>query len=147
MVQCLVQVDFSATSEMKLIILAVFIYVFIFYSFQRQVDIHINFEEASDACKALDQSATLVRIDNVQDAMSALTDQTNHWRIQGETEDRCWIDSDGNEIEHPDLNYPSSDNKTLVVDGKENVVSEVSKGDLVGFICQKERQGQGILII
>ena len=75
--------------------------------------------------------------------MDAFADQADQWRVQGKTENLCWIDSDGNEIEHPDVQYPSGDNKTLVVDGEMNVVSDVSQDEMYGFICQMEKPAEG----
>ena len=96
---------------------------------------------AKDACRSIDDHASLLHMSNIDDSSVALSQMLGKWRIQGQNENLCWVDSDGNEIEHPELVFPSDENNTLVLDVAANEIGETLANTSLGYICQMENNG------
>ena len=110
----------------------------------RKVGYHDNIKEAIEQCQAISPAASPLKVENLDDGLAALAAKSGKWRIQGKTMDLCWKDTNGEKMNHPDLDYPSLENSTLVIDMEINTIGEASESDSIGFICQREKNGQGI---
>lgn len=107
----------------------------------RRIGFHFDPGMAKDACQAIDTGATLLNMANIDDSIAALSQQLDKWRIQGKTEELCWVDSDGNKIEHPELAFSSDENNTLVLDTVAHEMVEAKDNASLGYICQMENNG------
>ena len=96
---------------------------------------------AKDACRSIDDHASLLHMSNIDDSSVALSQMLGKWRIQGQTENLRWVDSDGNEIHHQDLMFPSDENNTLVLDTFVNEIREIRANASLAYICQMDNNG------